>query len=210
MVHQYRIGIFDDHPIISAGLKEFLAKSGDFSIDLVANTRQSLIEQLAVTEVDVLLMDVVAPDVSGLELFKTIRIEFPAIKIVAYTTLASPILVENLLQNGVHGYLNKRQPPTEISAAILIVCSGRRYVPEEYEFLLERESSMPESVDLTPREKEILLLVLDGKLSKEIAALLDISQNTVENHRSNLFRKFEVNNLAELFKQAARLGYLRD
>ncbi len=210
MAKLFSIGIFDDHPIITSGLTDLLIQSGNFSVDLVANTRDSLLDQLALGQIDVLLMDVVVPDVSGLELFKVVCTRFPGLKVIAYTSLTSPILVENLFIHGVHGYLNKRQSATEVTAAILQVCMGRQYVPEEFEYLLERESGVLVSVNLTPREHEILLLVLDGKLSKEIASLLDISQNTVENHRTNLFRKFEVANLAELFKQAARLGYLRE
>lgn len=204
------IGIFDDHPIITDGMKGILGESDEFELTLVVNSKKDLFAELTEKIPRVLILDVVAPDVSGLDLFTEVREKYPDISLVAYTTLNSTILVENLLISGAHAYINKRQRPEEIREALREVCNGRKYVPEEFRFLLETINPLENPVNLTQREREILALVLDGKLSKEIADLLNISQNTVENHRANIFRKFEVSNLAELFKQAARLGYLGD
>jgi DNA-binding NarL/FixJ family response regulator len=206
----YTIGVFDDHPVVTQGLKTLLAGDSKLQVSLVAHNSTELLDAIQKMPLDVLILDVIAPDVSGLELFQKIRTDFPRQKIVAYTTLSSPVLVENILLNGAKGYMNKRQSPEEIREALLKVCEGGRYVPEDYKHLLERRIPKGESVKITDREGEILSLILNGKTSKEIANQLSISLNTVENHRSNLFRKFEVKNVAELIRQATRLGFLSE
>lgn len=206
----YNIGLFDDHPLMTDGLKTLLQTNEQFCIKLTNNSKETLLESLKNTPLDVLVLDVVAPDVNGLELFKIVANDYPNIKVIAYTTLTSVVLIENLLINGVKAYINKRQNSSEILAAILDVCHNKMYVPEQYQFLLKKERKITNPISLSTREQEVLDLILDGKLSKEIAELLSISKNTVENHRTNLFKKFQVSNLAELFKQAIRLGYSQD
>ena len=210
MSASHSVFIFDDHPIITDGVRTLLSKHNSLVISGTANTKAELDESLKESQPDVLILDVVAPDVTGLELFKTVSLEYPRVKLVAYTTLSSTILIENLLINGAYAYINKRQEPDEICRAILQVCNGEKYVPDAFLHLLKRDTREENPVKLSQRELEILNLILDGKLSKEIATILSISQNTVENHRTNLFKKFRVSNLAELFRQSARLGYLTD
>jgi len=207
---QYSIGVFDDHPIITDSLNSIFEGDDFFCIKLISNKKEELFDKLKSISLDVLILDVIAPNINGLELFTSIGSNYPHIKIVAYTTLTSPILIENLLASGANAYINKRQKLTEVKAAILQVCEGKKYVPDQFSFLLKKREAKNKSVHLSRREQEILNLILDGKISKEIADMLFISKNTVENHRSNLFKKFQVKNLAELFKQAIRLGYSQD
>ena len=202
----YTIGLFDDHPIVTDGMLSVLSGKPEFNVQLVANTREDLLEQLETTSLDVLILDVIAPNITGLDLFKTVRNTYPAIRIIAYTSLTSTILIDNLLITGVSGYINKRQPPAEIYAAVLRVCEGGIYVPDDYRHLLEGLLHK-NPLHLTQKEQEILKLILKGKISKEIAAGLKISQNTVENHRTSLFKKFEVTNLAELYRKSTGMGY---
>ena len=180
-------------------------------ISLVEHTRDGLINALPHCQLDVLIMDVVAPDVEGLELFKEVHQKFPEIAVLAYSTLKSPLLVENLLAIGVQGYVNKRQSESELLEALNTIVSGKTWVPEQYRHLAVRGGSTRTTpVELSAREQEIIRLILDGMLSKEIAHELGISQKTVENHRHRLFRKLEVNNVAELLKKAISLGYSLD
>ncbi|MEM7283406.1 MAG: response regulator transcription factor [Pseudomonadota bacterium] len=202
------IGIFDDHPVLGIGLRGMLAPYSDFQVNVLEQTRESLLTALHQQPVDVLILDVVAPDVEGLDLFKEIRTVFPDIAVMAYTTLKSPVLIENLMALGVQGYVNKRQPEAELIEAVTTVAAGKTWVPKAYEYLTKRsvyDEVAP--VELSAREQEIVRMILDGKLSKEIAAELGISQKTVDNHRSRLFRKLEVNNVAELLKTVMSLGY---
>ncbi len=206
----YNIGVFDDHPIITDAVKTMLQGHPSLKLTIAANTKDDLLKQLSTNLPDAMILDVVAPDVNGLELYNELRILYPTLKLLAYTTLSSVILIENILMSGAQAYINKRQKSEEVITALLQVCKGGQYVPEQYSFLLKKSTKTENSIQLTKREQEVLELILDGKLSKEIAEILFISQNTVENHRTNLFKKFQVSNLAELIKQAARLGYTKD
>jgi len=207
MSTQITIGIFDDHPILGAGLKAMLVEHTHLSVDFIALSREQLEDQLATNPPMILFCDVVAPGVEGLELFKYVTSSHPDIAVIAYTTLNSAILVENLLALGVRGYLNKRQSEAEVVAAIESVCAGQRSVPKQFDYLVKTSGAIT-AIDLSEREKQILREIVSGKLTKEIAASLNISKNTVENHRANLFRKLEVQNVAELLKKAMELGYL--
>ena len=202
-----RIGIFDDHPLLASGLQASLDTQPDFSVAFTAETREALQASLGQHELDVLVLDVVAPDVEGLELFRQLGNSHPELPLMAYTTLKSPVLVENLLALGVLGYVNKRQAVAEAQETVRQVASGQVAVPEQYRYLVKRPSQQPDPVELSPREVEIIRLILNGKLSKEIASELGISQKTVENHRHRLFRKLEVQNVAELMKKVLSLGY---
>ncbi|MGD1848177.1 MAG: LuxR C-terminal-related transcriptional regulator [Salibacteraceae bacterium] len=205
-----RIGIFDDHPLITNGLRALLATLPQYELVVCENQSTDLLDRLKSTTVDVLVLDIVAPNVEGLDLFKTIRKTYPKLSIVAHSSLTSTVLVDNLLQMGVQGYVSKRQPPETLFKALESVCRNEIYVPEQYQFLVQQSTVNQATETLTNREKQILQLIAKGLLSKEIAEQLFISANTVENHRANLFRKFQVKNVAELLRQAMRLGYLAD
>ena len=207
MSAQITIGIFDDHPIMGVGLKAMLIEHAHLSVEFIALNREQLEEALTTSPPLVLFCDVVAPDVEGLELFKHLNAQHPDVAVIAYTTLNSAILVENLLALGVQGFVNKRQPEAQVIAAIQTVCEGGRSVPKQFDFLLGSPRTR-EAIELSDREKQILGEIISGKLTKEIAFELNISKNTVENHRANLFRKLEVQNVAELMKKAMELGYI--
>ena len=205
-----QIALFDDHPLITNGLSALLAQHSNYKVVVSANQPDALLAALRSHQADVLVLDIVAPGVDGLDLFKTIRKEHPELLIIAHSSLTSTVLVENLLHMGIRGFVNKRQPPETIFTAIDEVIQQRIYVPESYRFLVKHVSSIEPTEDLSPREKEILNLIAKGHPTKAIADTLFIATNTVENHRANLFRKFQVKNVAELLRQAMRLGYLSD
>ncbi len=156
-------------------------------------------------------MDIVVPDVSGLDLFKEVISIHSNARIVAYSSLKSKMLIKNLLTMGVKAYVNKRQPNENLIEAIHRAKEGMNYVPEEYKALLESiNSSRKEAVEvleLSEREKQTLHYILQGLLIKEIAYTLDISSSTVEKFRANLFRKFNVENVSELILAAQKMGY---
>lgn len=202
------IGIFDDHPILAQGLKAMLLAHDHLSVDFIALSREALEAKLAESAPIIQFVDVVAPDVEGLELFRYLQTSYPDVAVIAYTTLNSVILVENLLGLGVKGFVNKRQPEEQVVAAIEQVCKGEIYLPTQFQHLGRSVAQAKAVIDLSVREKQILGKIIEGRLTKEIADELQISKNTVENHRAKLFRKLEVQNVAELIKKAMALGYL--
>ena len=203
-----QIGIFDDHPIVMDGIVGFLTRlPNQITIVFTTSTKEDLLENLSRQIPDVLILDVVAPDINGLDLFTTIISDFPSAKIIAYTSLKSTILVENLLSIGVKGFVNKTQPPQDLIEAIKDVNFDLISVPEKYKFLTSKYRQ-PANTNLTKREMEIIQLIAEEKTTQQIADYLTVSAKTIENHKINLFKKLEVKNSAGLILAATRLGYI--
>lgn len=203
-----RFGIFDDHPMTSKGLANFIVES-DAKLNMVFNaqTKNQLLAELKSNPVDILILDIIAPDVDGLELFENIHKKYPDIGLIAYSSLNSAILIENLLAIGVLGFVNKKQAPEQMLLAIQRVNNGEIYLPDEYKNLSKGIREF-QNTRLSKRELEILKLIAKEMTSHEIAEMLFISLSTVENHRQNLFRKLEVKNIAGLIMMATRMGYI--
>lgn len=172
------------------------------------SSRSELFVKIVEEQPDILILDIISPEVTGLELFEKIAKDFTSIKTIAYTALTSPVLVENLLAMNVRAYLHKRQPEEEIVSAISLVIRGEIYVPEEYKYLFKKLQSVKENTMLSEREREIIRLIAHEFTSSAIAEKLNIAENTVENHRKNIFQKLKVKNSAGLVTEATRLGYL--
>ena len=203
-----RIGIFDDHPLIGKGLADFILEAGSSMVVIfLSKTKEDLLKQVKLNEPDILILDIVAPDVTGLELFETISLHHPTIKLLAYSTLNSAILTENLLSIGVRGFVNKKQDPSEILKAIQLLSEDKMAIPEEYKFLTSKYRELNHAA-LSKREIEILKMIANELTSAEIADKLFLSLHTVENHRQNIFRKLDVKNLAGLIMTANKLGYI--
>lgn len=200
------LGIFDDHPFFIKGLNDFLGKYDFISIVFTASTKEDLERHLENKLPDILIMDVLAPDVTGLELYLNALKKYEAIKIIAYTSLRSEILVDSLLSLGVKGYVNKNQPPEDLMEAIKDVHYDLVSVPCEYKHLIP-ETTHVKAV-FTVRESEIMKLIAEGQTSDAIAKQLLVSLRTIENIKLNLFKKLDVKNAAELILIATRLGYL--
>jgi DNA-binding NarL/FixJ family response regulator len=203
-----RIGIFDDHPIVSNGIKSYIENTnGHIQVEFCVSNKMDLFIELERTKIDVIIVDIVAPDVQGLDLFVELKEKYKDLNQLAYSTLKSPVLVENLLSINVKGFVNKSQEISELMEAINEVHNGHIYVPEKYRFLTSRFRSINNN-SLTVREIEILKLMALEKTTTEIANELLISSKTVENHKQNLFKKMEVKNAAGLILTATRLGYI--
>jgi DNA-binding NarL/FixJ family response regulator len=203
-----RIGFFDDHAMIGKGLSTLIGNfKSDFSSVFIANDKATLLKKLSTEEIDVLILDIVAPDVVGLELFEMVVSDFPEIKVLAYSSLNSPILIENLLSIGVMGFVNKKEEEHVILKAIISVYNDTIFVEDQYKYLTSKYRELVPTI-LSEREIEILKLISQELTSQEIAMRLNISMRTVENHRTNIFKKLDVKNTAGLIMAANRLGYL--
>ena len=203
------IGLFDDHPMMNRGLVQLIEKKcPEIKIIFSCSIRTDLFIKIREMNPDIIILDIVVPEVMGLELFEKISHDFKNIKIIAHSALSSPVLIENLFSLGVYGYVNKRQPEEDIITAIKQVAEGELYIPADYKYLFKKHSEFRENNTLSEREKEIINLIAKEYTSTQIAETLAISVNTVENHRKNIFNKLKVKNSAGLVMEATRLGYL--
>ena len=202
------IAIFDDHPVLGAGLQSTLNKLSGLHVDLVASDLMQLLEDLKAGDFDLLIADVVAPGLEGLQLFHAMEKEMPNLPVIAYTSLNNISLMRQLYQLNVKGFVNKRESIAVLTQAIEAVLAGGYYYPFTFKVPVSGKKPSFDAITLTTRELEILRLIADGFLSKEIAHQLQLSINTVNVHRGNLFNKFQVQNAGELIREASRLGYI--
>ena len=204
------IAFFEDHPIVIKSLETIFNTDLRFSIKFMVSTKNDLFETLNLNnDVDVLVLDLLAVDVQGTELFDFVLKMHPKIKIIAFTSISSATLVENLLGIGVKGYVNKKEPIEHLSEAIIKVHNDKISLPDDYAFL-RRVTIEPKQVLLSKREIEVLNLIVNGFTTNEIALKLSITVSTIESHRAKISTKLNVKNLAGMIREAAKLGYISE
>lgn len=202
--------IVDDHPVVVEGLKSVIGKLDGLQISGVAYNAVDAVNLLKTVYTDVLLLDINLPDISGIELCKKIRKEFPDIKILGISTFSERSYISRMIENGALGYLIKSASADEIAEAVASVMQGKLYMSLNMEHLLRPNSvvSADNLPDLTKREKEVLQLISEGLTNNQIAEKLFISSSTVDTHRKNMITKLEVNNTASLIRFAVEHGLI--
>jgi DNA-binding NarL/FixJ family response regulator len=202
-----KILIVDDHPLVLEGLKSLLSDSEGISVAGTASNAIDAIAFLKNNEVDIAFLDINLPDISGIELCKKVKEQFPDVKTLALSTFSERAYVSRMIQNGASGYLIKSSSKEEILEAIQQVQAGGYFMNVNFD--QNSSAPAPKTVPfLTRREKEVLLLIAEGLTNPQIADQLFISVTTVNSHRQNLLMKFEVSNTASLIKLAAGLGLI--
>lgn len=206
MEQQLTVALFDDHPTVQHALAPLFERAGVRML-FQALRPEELHDALRTQRPTVVVMDVIAKGVNGFGLFHEVLHAHPTLRIVAHTSLGDAKMVEHLLTMGVLGYVCKTQHPGDLVSTVLEVAAGAISVPQDYRFLLQ-PSDIRDSTSLSAREQEVLTHVGAGRSSKEIADVLSISVNTVENHRRHLFEKLKVKNSADLVREGMSIGYL--
>jgi len=213
-VSPIRVLVADDHTLVRQGLVRILLDDG--SCDVVAEAADGLeaVEKALATRPDVAILDVSMPRLSGVEAVRRIRKQLPATRILALTVHDEEEYVVHMVRAGAAGYLIKDSAATELLQAVRTLHAGEGYFgPQAARVLAEHyRHSDRETVDpygtLTPRERVVFHLVIEGRTTKEVARELGISVKTADNHRSRLMAKLGVHNTAELVRYAARKGLL--
>lgn len=162
---------------------------------------------------DFVILDVMLPNLNGTEILRRFRQDLPDTQVLIFSGYQSPSLVRELLQAGAHGFVEKSAPLSELRKGIEIVASGGSYFGPEVALLLRDAMADPKSSDsginiLTKREREILQLIAESHSTREIAAKLEISVKTAENHRTNLMRKLDLHDVASLTRYAINNGLI--
>ncbi|CUQ65671.1 MAG: response regulator transcription factor [Nitrospira sp.] len=209
-----RVLLADDHALVLAGLRRLVEDSCEV-VGTVEDGR-SLIEAAQRLEPDLILLDIAMPLLNGIDAARQIRKLCPDTKLIFLTMQTSPTYATEAFQAGASGYLLKRSAPMELPLAIEAVLRGQHYLtPAIAKPVLERAlkpddpSTLPikgSPADLTPRQREVLQLIGEGKATKEIAALLNISVKTVEFHKARLMEELGFHSTAELMRYAIAQG----
>lgn len=203
-----KVFIVDDHPMVVAGLQALLEQLTNIEFAGAVSNAFEAIPFLKKKEVDVILLDINLPEISGIDLCKKINKEFPFIKIIGLSTFSERSYISRMIKNGASGYLIKSASKEEIAEAIESVMNGKMYLSLSLEHLLHPAApvSAGSIPPLTKREKEILGLISEGLTSHQISEQLYISPLTVDTHRKNLLTKLEVPNTAVLIRFAVENG----
>jgi DNA-binding NarL/FixJ family response regulator len=209
---QITIGLVDDHLIVRQGLRVLLAMEQDFK---VVGEAGNAAEGLALVQREhpkIVLIDVLMPGTSGLELARQVSERAPNTNIVILSMFGSESHVHQALRNGASGYVLKAAGISTLTEAIRTVAAGGRYLSaplsdRSYESYLETNDSAEQDYDqLTDREREIFQLAADGHNNVAIAGQLSISPRTVEIHRLNMMRKLKLRNQTDLVRYALKRG----
>jgi DNA-binding NarL/FixJ family response regulator len=205
-----KVFIIDDHPMVIAGLNSLLSRLENIEMAGAVSNAFDAIPFLKKNQIDVILLDINLPDISGIDLCKKIHKEFPEIKILGISTFSERSYISRMIENGASGYLIKSASGDEIAEAIDTVLKGKIYLSVSMEHIAKPLSIRPSDnlPALTKREKEILQLISEGLTNHQIAEKLFISPLTVDSHRKNLLTKLNVNNTASLIKLAVQNGLI--
>jgi two-component system, NarL family, response regulator NreC len=207
-----RVLIVDDHAVVRAGLKLLLEAEDDLDPVGEAGTARDAVFQARTLKPDVILLDVVMPDQSGLDVLPTLIHEQPETKVLILSMQDDPQYVRRAFAAGASGYVLKEAADTEVVAAIREVARGGRYVNPELGARLvfaETEAVRRAEADpLSDREREVLRLLALGHTNQEIAKQLYISVRTAETHRAHIMQKLQLRSRAELVRHALAQGLL--
>ena len=205
-VKPIRVMVVDDHTMVRRGLATFLKVFDDLELAAEAADGPAAVQLCAQNQPDVVLMDMVMPDMDGATATRLIRNQFPKVQVLALTSFKDEILVQSALQAGAIGYLLKDVSADELADAIRAAHAGRSTLsPEAAQALVHAASQPPASGnDLTERERAVLALMVEGLSNTQIAVKLTISPSTVKSHVSNILSKLNAASRTEAVTLALR------
>jgi DNA-binding NarL/FixJ family response regulator len=200
-----RILLVDDHLMVRLGLASMLRKEPDLQVVAEATSGAEAIKQCAIHHPDVVLMDIRLPDINGIEATALIVKQQPEIKFIMLTTYEGDEDVFQALKAGAKAFFPKTVAGAELVQAIRAVHGGQFCLPPNIAGKLAQRYSLPV---LTPREREILERIAGGRSNKEIAALLNLAENTVKNHVHLILEKLGVQDRTQAVTKAIERGIL--
>jgi DNA-binding NarL/FixJ family response regulator len=208
-----KVLIADDHQIVREGLRALLEKEIDIRVLGEAEDGRMVLRMARELQPDVIIMDVAMPDLNGIEATRQIVGELPGVKIIALSMHDDRRFVLNMLKAGAAGYMLKDCAFKDLAKAIRVVMSHKTFLsPEVADIVVKDYLSTTQTAEssafnqLSPREREVLQLLAEGKTSALIAESLHISIKTVETHRQQIMVKLKIRSVAELTKYAIREG----
>jgi two-component system, NarL family, nitrate/nitrite response regulator NarL len=213
-VKKARVVLVDDHPLFRRGLAAALRQEVDLEVAGEAGNAVQALELAHTLEIDVAILDVLIPGVSGISIAAEILDLQPQCRVFGLSVIDEPGLVADMLRAGASGYACKTQQTDEIIDGIRQILGGIRYLPpgishDAVDAELARAVDQP-LARLTRREREVFELVIRGHSNDEIAGRLFIARRTVETHRQRIMNKLSAHSIAELQRLAARYGGLTE
>jgi DNA-binding NarL/FixJ family response regulator len=208
-----RVLLADDHALVRQGFRRILEDEPEITVVGEASNGLEAVELARAHTPDVVVMDMAMPEMNGIQATAEILKHAPETRVLILSMYSDVQYVKNALDAGAKGYILKNAIETDLTRAVRTVAGGEQYLSPELSGLLVKaiQAGSFEAVGdafekLTPREKQILQLIAHGKSNKEIAAMLNLSVNTVAVHRANLMNTLQLHKTAELVLFAVRKG----
>ena len=194
------VALVDDHKVVTDALSEIIAKAEGISVIDKAYNIAECRQMLERCKPDVLLLDVSLPDGNGIDLCCEIRKLYPDLKILMLTSYAETNVVARALDNGAHGYVLKNSTSEEVIEGIQTVAGGKRFLCDQAHVLFRRQTV--KQVPLSPREQEVLKLIVEGLTIGEIADKMCLGYETIRSYYKYIHLKLDVHNTAQLVRIA--------
>lgn len=213
MSYDIKILLADDHKIMRQGLRTLIENQPGMKVTAEAGNGQEAVRMAIELQPDIVIMDINMPELNGIEATRQIVAKTPDVKVIALSMYSDKKFIVEMLKSGASGYLLKECAVEELIKAIHSVSRNTLYLSpvlagdmaRDYIALVSADE-FRESPALTPREREVLRLLAEGKATKEIAHSLNISIKTIETHRKQIMDKLGTHSIAELTKYAIREG----
>lgn len=208
-----RILLADDHQLLIDGLRSLLERRKELEVVGVAKTGLEAVALAKKFKPDIIFLDISMPKLNGIDAARQIVRDTPATKIIMLSMHAEKRYIEESLRAGARGYILKESAAREVVESIATVQEGKIFFSHvlrdrmlhQYVELMKKEEGSPSS-PLSPREREVLQLLAEGRSAKDAARILHVSVKTIESHRKHIMDKLDLHSIAELTKYAIREG----
>jgi NarL family two-component system response regulator LiaR len=202
-----RLLVADDHEVVRQGLRTFLSLDTDLELVGEARDGREAVEMAGRLKPDVVLMDLVMPEMDGIAATDAIHREYPEVQVIALTSVLENASVADALRAGAIGYMLKNASPQNLHRSIRAAVAGQVFLSPEAAAQLVRQVKGPESPEpLTPREIEVLRLLALGRANKQIAQEMGVGEETVKTHVSKILGKLQAGSRTEAALHAIRIG----
>ncbi|MEW6753284.1 MAG: response regulator transcription factor [Candidatus Latescibacterota bacterium] len=212
-VGKLRLLLVDDHPLVRDGIKAGLSSLGHLTVVGEAASGEQALQMAAELRPDVALVDIGLPGMNGLEVTRRLSALHPQLRIVVLTVYDEREYALQALRAGARWCVLKNSPASELCTALAVVGRGELYFSTDIARMAvhdyARQKAEATRAELTPREREVLALIAEGRSSKEVAGELCISVRTVETHRQNTMNKLGIHTAAGLIRYAIEEGIVR-
>ena len=211
--HKIKVLLVDDHPVVRKGLQSCLEQQPRLKLVGEASDGEEALVKTRELAPDVVLMDISMPKMNGLAVTELMRKELPKVKVLVLSMHSNREYIFRIIQAGAHGYVSKEAKPEELLRAIESVYEGDTFFSPEIaraalNHLVSSGGKRPPFEQLTSREREVLVLIAEGKSNKEIAHNLGIGVRTIETHRERIMRRLDIHSVAGLTKFAVANGMI--
>lgn len=205
-----RIILADDHSLVRRGIRSLLGSHSGWQVCGEAADGRETLEKVDELKPDILILDLNMPELNGLEVTRRVHKMCPGVEVLVLTVHNSEQVMRQVLEAGARGYMLKSDAGHELLSAVDTVRRHRLFLSSQASRMLRGSSALPAKdhvalkQPVSPRERQVLQLLAEGKSTKDIATALDITVKTAETHRSNIMRKLDLHHVTELVRYAIR------